>query len=762
MKQEKNKIEYELSLKDLFGVLSNYKFLIIFMTFIFFALSTIYLFFKPSIYTTHGMIEVNTYDKNSKLTDDLLQNAFYSTNKEVGKEMAIIKTYKINKAVIKSMNMQTQVFLKDKYKKYEVYGEDNPISIRKTTIIDRKIIGKMIQIVPKNNGFSLKFEKKIFLSHKDELTITNEVFAYGSKVKTDYFECVIKKIKNINSSIYFKLNGDSRTIYENIVSKQLDAIEVKKDAPLIKIIYEDTVPERASKYVNRLIDNFLRDGLNSKNERNKNILDFVKEQSVRAKEELDSAESRLKKYKIENNIINAHQQSATIIKKLSDLEIKISENTLKQRFVKMIDSSSIDDIAPILIELDDMETVKLLNSLHKLELNRQELTSEYTEEYPQLRIVNDKIISIRENILSNIEKMVLTVDLKDKNLRKLKKEYEESLLRFPTKEIKLVNLTRNYEVNSRMYAYLLEKKSENEMIKAAIISDYKVVERAYVSSKSIKPKKTLITLFSIILGFIVGIILALIHHNSIDKIESLHDIENKSSLVVMGIIPFAKRYRKRKIRVFENSKSIFANSFRKLRVDFKFIYNATLPKSILVTSDSNKDGKSAIIANLSAVLQLAGYRVVIVDLDLESPSMHEYFKINNKRGIGEYLSGKEDNLENIIVSTVYPDLDIISAGSIASGFNHSELIFSDKVEIMFTKLKKSYDYVLIDSAPVGLTSDTINLMKYSDINLVIFRAKKTKKIAIDNLEKIIDKYNIKNVGLILNAIKFNKKRENYV
>jgi capsular exopolysaccharide synthesis family protein len=636
-----------------------------------------------------------------------------------------------------------------------VYGVDNPIKISKIKIIDKKIIGKMIQLVPKEDGFSFKLEKGFFFSHKDELPITNKIFAYGSIVQTDYFKCIITKVKNIDSPIYFVLNGNSRAIYENIVSKQLDAIKIKKDAPLIKITYEDTIPERAEKYINRLIDNFMKNGLDGKSKRNKNILNFITERLKRRKEKLDLSESRYKNYKIKNNIIDAHEQSATAIKKLSDLEIKLSENILKQKLLKMIiNTNKIDTIAPILVELDDKETVKLLRTLHELKLKKKELSAEYTGEFPELIIINQKIISIKENILSSVKKMNLTADLKDKNLRKLKKEYEKSLLRFPTKEINLVNLTRNYKLDSEMYTYLLKKKRENELIKTAIISDYKIVEKAYKTNKPIKPKKTLIIFFSIILGFIVGAILALIHNNSIDKIESIADIENYSSLVVNGIIPFAKRYKKRVIKVFDEPKSDFSNAFRKLRVDFKFIYNTTLPTSILITSDIDKDGKSIVVANLSAVLQLAGYRCVIVDLNLENPIMHRYFNNNYSKGISDYLSKKEEKLEDTIFSTTYPNLDIIPAGNIPSGLNSSELIFSDKVNTLFSILKNNYDYILINSAPIGLTSDTINLMKYSDINLVVFRANKTKKVAIDNLERIISKYNIENVGLILNATKF--------
>jgi capsular exopolysaccharide synthesis family protein len=176
----------------------------------------------------------------------------------------------------------------------------------------------------------------------------------------------------------------------------------------------------------------------------------------------------------------------------------------------------------------------------------------------------------------------------------------------------------------------------------------------------------------------------------------------------------------------------------------------------------NKDGTSVVVANLSAVLQLAGYKCVVVDLNLETPIMHRYFDVKYTKGISDYLSGKENNLEDTIYSTIYPNLDIVPAGNIPSGLNPSELIFSDKVDTMFSRLKEDYDYILIDSAPIGLTSDTINLMKYADINLVVFRANKTKKVAINNLEKLVGKYDIKNVGLILNKTKFSKKSNSYI
>ena len=232
-----------------------------------------------------------------------------------------------------------------------------------------------------------------------------------------------------------------------------------------------------------------------------------------------------------------------------------------------------------------------------------------------------------------------------------------------------------------------------------------------------------------------------------NKIRTTEDIEQFIELPIHSPIPFLKKIKNRNIGVFNNPHSNFTESFRKLRTDLHFSSKKENSNTILVTSTVRKEGRSNLVANLGAIFQLAGYKSIVIDLDLRNPSLHKYFDVDFSGGVSGYLSGRE-NMSDIIFSTVYPNLDIIPAGSTPS--NPSELILSDRLGSMINSLKEKYDYIFIDSSPIGSLTDTINIMEYTDINLVIFKKNRAKKAYIEELDKLITKYDLKNIELILN------------
>jgi capsular exopolysaccharide synthesis family protein len=193
---------------------------------------------------------------------------------------------------------------------------------------------------------------------------------------------------------------------------------------------------------------------------------------------------------------------------------------------------------------------------------------------------------------------------------------------------------------------------------------------------------------------------------------------------------------------------VFAESFRQLRTDLQFISKENSSSTVLVTSMVEGEGKSTLVANLSSIFQLAGFKSIVIDLDLRNPTLHRYFDIEYNGGMSRYLSGK-DTIADIVFSTAYPNLDIIPAGPITT--NPSELLLSSRLNILLEKLKKEYDYIFIDSAPLGGISDTLNIMKLVDVNLFVLRKDYAKKSFLKRLEKMILKYDLKNIKLIMNA-----------
>jgi capsular exopolysaccharide synthesis family protein len=317
-------------------------------------------------------------------------------------------------------------------------------------------------------------------------------------------------------------------------------------------------------------------------------------------------------------------------------------------------------------------------------------------------------------------------------------------------------LKRKYEVNAKLYAYLLEKKAENDMIKVATISDYKIIEQAYRPLLPIKPRKPLVIILSLMLGLILGIILSLILNAMNSKIKTIADVKKYTALPIHGVIQFF-RQKKFQISVFDNPQSDYAEGYRQLRTDLQFLSNSeNKSQVILVSSMIKKEGKSTVLANLSAILQLSSVRVLVIDLNLRNPKLDNFFGKHQEKGVSAYLDGKV-NLADIIYSTEHLNLDIIPVGSIP--LNPSELLLSKKLERMLTTLRDKYDYILIDSTPLNSVTDTLLVMKHTDINLIVLRRNYAKKVFIKQLSNLVKKYKVSNIGIVFNGSTMNRKDE---
>lgn len=756
--QKQSQEQFEL--KDLFKIIYSYKILITFITLVALFLSSVYLFFKPSVYSTHAIIELKTQNaKNRQIAgDDFLQTALTTHNEEIEKEIEILRTFNVNQKVLEKINLKTQFFVQEPYKKSEIFI-NIPINIDSIKILDKEIIGKMFVLIPEEDGFYLEFEHSL----RDKITAfvvnkklkkfkVREKIAYNTLVKTEFLELKISKLNSFNHKIYFRINGTKQEIYENIVKNKLHVEQLNKNASLVKIVYEDTIPQRATNYVNTLVKVFLERGRTNKSKQNNQILEFMETRLKETKMKLDKSEKLLENYTIKNKIIEPSLEAGTLRKELSNIEIQLYENLLKENLIDNVltfirQNMQLDAVAPTLAEFNDNATLNLVTELQRAQLEAQTLEAKYTDNYPELASVHARIHSLEKKILLNIKNLKSTINNKVKTLKGLKATYEKKLLILPQKEKRLIDLQRDYDVNSKMYDYLLNKKEEKEIIKAATVSDYDIIEYSYIPNQPIKPRKPLILLVSIMIGLILGVLLSLLHNNVRSLIKRKEDIYNNTFLDLHSIVPFVKN-EQHEVDVFNHPQSSFSESFRKLRTDLQFISSDEGSKVILVTSTVLNEGKTTLVANLGAIFQLSGFKSIMIDLDLHQPDLHNFYDIDYQVGMSSYLSG-EANISDVIFSTEYPNLDIIPVGSLPS--NPSELILTSRLPRLFEKLRENYDYIFIDTTSVGTLTDTINIMKYADVNLFVLRKDYAKRSFITRLEKIMEKYNLKNIGLVFNG-----------
>ncbi len=749
----------ELQVQDIMGILKKYKWSIFLSTILAGLLSYAYLYFTPSLYSSYAIIKVKPNVKTQ--SGELINNTVSTTkSKEVTEEISLLQTYKINNQALSEINLKVQYFIDEGYKTVEIY-KDLPIEITKIKVLDPKIMGKKLTLTTEDDGYKITYhptyKEKIqnSLFGKELFTLGDlGKLAYGKEVKTKYFQLTVNKLHKIEKPIYFVINGTQRQVFENIIKDRLKVTQLEKDTSLIKINYQDTIADRAQHYVDALATSFVEYSIDSKNKRLNRTSDFILEELKNIKKELKESEEQLEQYQVSKSFVKPSEQAALYIQQLSDIEIQESENKLKKKLIDNLinfvqNNSNLDAIAPSLSKLNDQSTLSLITKLQDAQLLEEELSTEYTDEYPKLQSVRRQIESIRTKISYNLENLSKNIDYENNNLTQRKLNYERKMNVLPSKERQLINIKRNYEVKSRMYEYLLKKKAESNIIQLATFSDYQIIDQAYNSYQPINKQRSIIFLISLLLGAILGSILALIRNQRNTKIESKEDIEKLTSLPIYGTIPFTKQ-KNYQLEVRDQGKSPFAESFRTLRTNLQFSKKENSATIILVTSTIAGEGKTTTVANLVTMLDMARYKTIVINLDLRKPTLHKFFSVDNSIGIANYLNGTHD-LKEIIRATEFANLDIITSGPITD--NPSELILSKKLPELLDKLRSMYDYIIIDSAPIGIVTDTKTIMKYTDLNLIVIRENFAKKEFISTLEGMIEKYEFKNIGLIINASK---------
>jgi len=725
---------------ELLKLLYPYKWSIFAITLLTILLAKLYLYFIPSTYESYAIIKVKV--NTQAPTEDVLRDSLNKTNTVgIKQEMAILKTYKTNKEALDKVNFKVKYFEKVNYRKNEFY-KNSPISIENISHVSLAYMNYELMLTPKENGFTLSSKERG----------ESQLYTFNEEHETPYFTGIVVKNKNFNEKIYFSINGTRRQIYEGIIKSSLEISQVDKNANLVKVAFQDTVPDRANDYVDALIKTYIKQSIEKKEQTNSKILNFLDSQLEAVRIKLEKSETQLEQYKSANSV-DPSVKSKDAFERLSTIDLDLSELVLKEKLIKNLtrfvqNNKNLSAIGPTLLEFNDQSTLKLLDDLQTLQQKEDELKIEYTDKYPKLITLRKQIRNTRKKILLNVKNLKSTIVSKRANLESQKSKYEITLKELPKKEKKLVSFQRDYQVNSKMYTYLLEKKSENELIKVASVSDYEAIDAAYTPSYPIKPKRMIFLIIATILGLIFAIILSLLRALFVDKVTTTKDIKLLTELPIYGVIPILK-----------NSmlgSELLKESYQKLAANVQFSKKDNEGNVVLVSSHSEGEGKTTIIASLAGVFQQTQYKSVLVDFNLSKPSLHSYFGLEHQyTGVSTFLNNR-DNLGNIIFSTKYPNLDIITAGPISP--NPTELILSPRLKELFKLLKERYDYILIDTSSYKESLDALYLMQYADTNLIILTEGSSKKSTIHHLEKTILEKNLSNIGLVIRSPLKNEKK----
>lgn len=733
-----------ISLEKIYLSLEKYKWLLISLMLISTLLMSITIYFTPSVYLSKSILEIKS---KPKIPND----------SKVEREIEILKTFSVNKKALEKIDFSVKYFKSNNYKNIEIYTH-SPIKVNTITIYNLNIIDKEIILYPQKDYFTLSIKNSFkdvlfkFFSPQSFIQFDdNQKYHYGKRIKNKFFEVIINKNSEFKEKIKFILCGSNRQVYSDIIQKNLKVQQINPDASLIEISFKDTLPQRGNNYIDALSKSFIDLSIQAKNEQNNKVLTFINEQLNKTKAMLQFSEDKLERYKTTHKMIEPSIQAQKYIEKLSQFEIQLSKNLLKQKLISnLLDfaskNSNLDTIATSLIELNDKSTLQLSNTLQSLQIKESNLKSELTSKHPQLITIRTQMDDIRHKIVYNLKNLRLLILQKNRSLNTEKSSYLSKIETLPKKEKNIVNINRDYQINSNMYNYLLKKKTDSELLVVSTLSDYKIIDKAYANKKAIKPKKTQLMLFAPLIGLLLGIILVIILQILNKKIASRDDLIALTKLPILGLIPELKK-KNIQLEVYTDLHSRFTESYRSLRTNIDTKIPNENAKVILITSTVANEGKTTITSNLASIFQMAGHKSIILNLDLRKPTLHDYFDLHNEKGMSTYLTGQH-TIQDIIFATKYTNLHVITSGPIPH--NPSELILSKRLTELLEVLETRYDYIFIDSAPIGLVSDSIPLMKLANQNILVLRENFSEESFLSSIHNIIKTNELKNIGLVLN------------
>jgi tyrosine-protein kinase Etk/Wzc len=608
---------------------------------------------------------------------------------------------------------------------------------------------------------SLREFKKIKLNFdKDGNVILNDKFKYSlNQVVTTPFG-LLDFVPNKN---YVKPDKPIKQLYFALINPRdiapglLSGLKVEASGKLSSIIdlsYRDEVPRRAEDILNALLESYDQSGIKEKDKLAANTLRFVEERLSNVAHDLDSIEKKVQQYKSGSGAVDVSTQGQLFLQnvsandqKLSDYNMQLSVLNQVQKFVA--DKGNAGAIVPSTLGVSDPLLSQLLDKLYNSELEYERLKKTVGENNPVLLSITNQINKIKPNILDHIQSQQKNLEAARSNLYATNGTYNSMLQTVPQKERELLDISRQQATKNSIYAFLLQKREESELSYAATVSDNRVIDNALAGDTPVSPKKMLIYLIAVIASLGLCFAIITIRESLTGKVLYRQEIESRTSIPIIGEIAFDKS--KTPLVIESGKRSFVAEEFRKLRISLSFLGIDSSHKKILVTSSISGEGKSFIAANLAVSLSLTGKKVVLVDLDLNNPTISKILNVTQEEGITEFLQGEKEPEEIIKRVKAHENLFFISAGVLPE--NPSELLANGKVNEIIDYLDNIFDIVIIDTSPIVLVTDAYILSPLCNATLYIIKHKYTPKALVKRIDEEAQINPINNPAIIFNGVK---------
>jgi capsular exopolysaccharide synthesis family protein len=596
--------------------------------------------------------------------------------------------------------------------------------------------------------------------------LVDRVYQFGEIVQSDSYKFYVSRRDSIGfnpeptQQLYFKFHH-----MDHLTLKYLKGLEIKPTSPtstLINVTVNGKHYDKITRFLNELAQSYINKDLQEKNREAKSTIQFIENQISDVASSLNYTGNKLENFRSQHTIVNLDFQGQKMYERLNDLKSRKNQMLMQKKYYEeirnYIRNNKVSELmAPSSMNISDPNMNTLISRLTELNSRRKAAADQSRknlfEEDLKERIENLKS-TVQENVNTNLKN--IDISLKDINYRVDKLSGELSSL--PSKELKYQSIKRRFELNDEIYTYLLTKRAEAQIAQASNFPAYETVEPARkLNYEIIAPRTKLNYFIALIIGFFIPTSFILLGDFFNTKIRTTTDIENITNLSVIGNIAHSRKDIQQNGTIKFNH-SVVSESIRMLRTNIQ-ILNGKENQIILVTSSNSNEGKTFSAINLAKSFSLLSKRTLLMGSDLRKPKLAKLMGLSNKKGMSTFLA-EVDQPNEIIQHTDNPYMDIITEGPLAP--NPTELIASTRMNALFDYARSIYEYIVIDTSPIGIVPDGKLIMKHTDINLLMVRQLKTKKHELINTLENLKTHKARNFNIVLNDFSPKHEQFNYM
>jgi tyrosine-protein kinase Etk/Wzc len=733
-------------------------------------LSMAWLYVQKQVPTYEVKSTILIKDEKSKqgvtATDLLAKELDLEGNKKIlVDESKIMTSHSVIEQVVRDLKLDRTVLRKGQFKDEELYGAVSPIVIDSFALADTlKSFEAPLSIV-NNSTFELTMpdgsaQKGIF----------------GTELSNKYGYFLIRRSSNPQATkdkdLKIVCSGVEKTARGII--KSIEIALPKKESNMVEPTMQTKTPDKAKDILQKMIDVYNSSNLVDKREVSENTLSFIEQRLVGLTTELSGVEQHVEAYKTREGMTAESQLDVTyFFNKLGEYDSEVVKLGVQNSILVSIEgiltkTDANFDLLPTNLELKSTNLQSQIETYNKLILERNRVAKVAGDNNPILKNLGAEINSVKRAIIENIgrvkqENATLLAESKSKN-----SQYAGKLNKTPRNERELTDIKRQQNIKEGLYLFLLQKQEETKISIAGAMTDARVIDRPIVSETPNGMKKPVVYLLALMAGLFMSVVFVVLQGLTVSTVQSEAEIMAKTTMPILAKIPFSKTNNHWVIE--GGTHTYIAETFRALRNNLQFvgrqnpqnILNISKPKGqvLMITSATSGEGKDFITLNLGMSLAIANKRTVIINLDLRKPNLFEHFPfLNQKLGITRYAVVPDMYPHEVVQpSGMHRDLFYIHNGAVPP--NPSELMMSDKIGLLINYLKDNYDYVIINTPPIGLVTDALTLKSFVDITLFVVRSGYTKKSELSTVTEFADGKKLPNPVIIFNGVK-NKSRSKH-